>query len=265
VIDDQPLHLLADEVVLENIVLISRGGAGLSAPPALALVECQNLSLRKCRVETDGDQYADPRSQSAGLAWRQIDAADATGGKVDVADCVFRDVSHAFSFSSAPRRLRVSNTLLVDAQSLLAFRSPGRLPVQVELGRLTLRDVGTVLSTGTHGDTPEIEITASDSILALTQGVLCDGTPTGFRWQGSGVVSTTEIAVTTVPTNVSRGTPPQATAEGIAIGQVDFAGPAEGGDAGSAARVRGVPQRAGQPAGVDVSRLPTESRLRVAD
>lgn len=265
VIDDQPLHLLADEVVLENIELISRRGPGLSAPPALALVECQNLSLRKCRVETDGDQNADPRSRSAGLAWRQIDAADATGGKIDAADCVFRDVSSAFAFSSAPRRVRISNALLLGAHSLLSFRSPGRLPVQVELGRLTLRDVGTVVSAGSNRDTPEFVIMASDSILALTQGVLCDGAPNVFRWQGSGVVSTADIAVTTVPTNIPRGFQPQATAEGIAIGQVTFAGPAKGSDADSAARVRGVPQRAGQPAGVDVSRLPTRLRLRVAD
>ncbi len=92
VIDDEPLHLLADEIELENIQLIYRGRPGLSAPAALALVECQNLSLRSCRIETEGDQVADPRANAAGLAWRQIDVADATGGKIDVADCVFREL-----------------------------------------------------------------------------------------------------------------------------------------------------------------------------
>jgi hypothetical protein len=266
VVDDEPLHLFADEVVLENIQLISRGRSGLSAPAALALVESQNLSMRSCRIETEGVPLADARGISAGLAWRQIDAADATGGRIEIADCVFANVSSALSCSSAPRRVRIANALAVHSHAFLSFRAKGRLPVEIELSQITLREVGTAIATRSEREAPELAVLASDSILDLTQRVLCECSPDGqssFRWGGSGVVTTTDVAVTSTAPSDPRSS--NATAEGIALGQVTFAGPANGSNTDSAARVSGVPQRAGRKPGADLAKLPARPRFRLAD
>jgi hypothetical protein len=252
--------------VLENVQLVSRSRAGLSALAALALVESQNLSIRCCRIETNGNASADARGISAGLAWRQIDAADATGGRIEIADCVFANLSSALSCSSAPRRVGIANALDVHSHALLSFRARGRLPVEIELSQLTLRQVSAVIAARSEREAPDLAVLASDSILDLMQRVLCECSPDGrssFRWGGSGVVATTDVAVTSAAPGGSPSS--HATAEGIAIGQVTFAGPANGSNADSAARVSGVPQRAGRTPGADLAKLPARPRFRLAD
>ncbi|MBA3315237.1 MAG: protein kinase [Planctomycetota bacterium] len=272
-VDDQPLHLWADDVTLEHVILVTSEGEAIAAPSALALIEAQNLTIRSCRFESSHGLYSLRTARPAAVAWRPIDRADPTGGHITLSDCVARRVQDVVFFAEAPRRVRISNVLSVRTQSLLAFRSPGRAPVDVELSKVTARDAGTVIKAGSQDGEIQIDVNGTDSVLELKNGALFSkvgATQCAFTWRGSGVVTTSEVKMTADSTAVKEastaGALQQRTeAEGVAAGQVTFAGSASGPDSACAARVTGVPRRADRPPGIDLSRLPPARAAHAAD
>lgn len=263
VVKDRPLHLWAEELTLENVRLVyERPHDASGGVPALILTEAQNLTVKACRFECPVRARAERSAAPTAIAWRLVDRADPTAGRLTLTNSVCRGARELVYVADAPRRVALDNVLGIGLRSLLTTGTVRSVGTEVSLKRVTLRDAATVVFGRGPSGLSGVEIVAEDSILALRAGgalvVGPEGSPPAYRWSGSGVVTTINIAEPpTWTTGLTVSAVPNV--EGITRAEVSFAGPADGSDAASVARVTGAPRIAGRGPGIDLSRLPRET------
>ncbi|HEX6985583.1 MAG TPA: serine/threonine-protein kinase, partial [Planctomycetaceae bacterium] len=203
VITDHPLHLWADEVTLEHVNVVHRPDGGFtSGSPALLLVEAQNLTVRSCRLEAPPRPLSERRASPAGIAWRLIDRADPTAGRVTIENCVFRGVREAAFFADPPRQVAAKNLLAVGLRSVFSLRDCGRRRVEVALEGTAVRDVGAVIGIGTSGRDAAVAVRAEDCVLDVAAKGALFAAPSGpdqcrLSWTGAGTVTAGDLRAVT--------------------------------------------------------------------
>jgi serine/threonine protein kinase len=266
VVKDRPFHLWAEELALENVrIVYERPVGSAGGVPALVLAEAQNLTVQGCRFECPVRPAAERPAAPAAVAWRLIDRADPTAGRLAFTNSVCRGARELVYAADAPRRAAFDNVLGVGLRSLIALGIAGRCGTEIGLKRVTLREAASVVAGRAPSALSGIEIAAEDSILALgLGGSLVSGPeenpPMGYRWSGSGVITTTDVAELREGTKTADAVGlVMPSVEGVTRAKIAFAGPAEVSDAASVARVTGAPRIAGRVPGIDLTRLPRES------
>jgi hypothetical protein len=231
---------------LEHVrVLHSPSGPLASGPPALVLVEAQNVSIRSCRFESPIRLAAERAAAPTAVAWRLVDRADPTAGRFDTRDVVFRGGREAVFVADGVRRISAENVLAIGQRSLFSLGAGG---LAVSLKNLAIRDADAVVACREKSEPRRIEVTMEDSILDLgPTGAL--STAAEIRWTGTGAFTVHDLAMAD---DASEHV------EGITRANITFAGPATGSDAASVARVSGAPRVADRSVGIDLARLPRE-------
>jgi len=265
-VTDRPLHLWAESVLMENIrVRHSPSPALLSGPPALVLIESQNLTIRSCRFDCPESSIERRAGAPTAVAWRLLDRADPTSGRVDIRDSVFRGSRESLFAADRLRRLTAENVLAVGQRSLLSMGTAER-DAEIALKNLTVRDASSVIFCRAPGGPRRLDVAAEDCVLDLAErgGLLFPWeAATGLRWSGAGVFTSQDVSIVTNASaktaDVSGTDATDGRIEGVVRAEIAFAGPASGSDAASVARISGAPRLAGRSPGIDLSKLPRAS------
>lgn len=172
VVTDQPLHVWAKTLTLENVSLRWDSGASLRSSPGdpetepvvLLIAESQNLTMRGCRFQLDEgrgtrdegpfpiSQRSTLNAQPASVTWKGIDEADETGGGILIGDTVFVGAGSGILFHTPPEHVRTDNCLKLGSGALftLAVAPPAERELRIELSRVTLRQAETLLRLQLH-------------------------------------------------------------------------------------------------------------------
>ena len=156
-VSDESLSLWAERVQLRHVRVI-REPSTSKRPPALLVVDSQQLELIGCRFEQDlegasvhvesNNAAAVARPRGAAIAWRPRESKerarinDRTQTKISLQDSVFSGAGPAVFIDSPPKTFSATNVLKVGAGEFLQFVDRGGFDWRCELRQFTLRDSG---------------------------------------------------------------------------------------------------------------------------
>lgn len=287
VVDDAPLHLVAEEVSIENVRFRrddANGDAAVVGRPSspFVLIEAQRFSLDRCRFDSRPDSGGGEErgatqrnvSPAAAVGWKPVDDGDRTGRRIVIRDCVFQNDGSSIYLAASPERLQASNTLKTGSGAFIVY-SPSaaeRSGLRADFERLTLRQASALVRLQiAQPDQPlRVELEAVDCVFDLTTDnsaifqILGDRISrkltSGLSLVGEGVLVRPETTIAAVVHNAgstSTPLPPDAVVvEGLFATAFKFRGSSSGKPADSTVTEYSAPVRTPEPPGIDAGRLP---------
>ncbi len=159
VIDERPLNLWAESVILKNLRIRFAAGRSVPAPKlnALVLVHAQTLAVDGCVVD-DGtigglaeasspNMATAPASGPALIAWKLVEVGDQRGGTATIRNTQFVGAGPALYLAHAMPRVEFDNVLKLGAGPLvqLATAPLAKSTVELRLDHTTFRSSGALL------------------------------------------------------------------------------------------------------------------------
>lgn len=198
VVRDSPLRLWAERVVLDNIVLRGPGvpaETSRHAPPALLIVDAQDLAMRRCRFVTD------EAGREAALVWSPLDPASAVPQRLLVRDTLFAGHAPTLALPVPPTSVELDNVLKLGPGPLLQVGSNGpgaSRRLRLAARHVTLRDAGAFVRCSVVEAAPciidvtltdcALDLAATAALLEFDAGTLPDDWHTYIRITGEGSI-----------------------------------------------------------------------------
>jgi hypothetical protein len=226
----------------------------------------------------EAERRAVVAQNSTVVAWRPMETghADREQWRVDVSNTIFRTAGAALWSAEMPHHVTVSNCLkLGDGACFAVSPKAAAHPSAFELNKLTLRDGGPLLRlAGTYAEqatAPAIEFTANDCVFALASagsGLIELQSPRPRTDPGKSVRMTGHGSVLGPGLNLMVLIDPSGQSarqvadadeqfEGIAVSELEFAGPSSGPTGNSRLERFTAPRSdANARPGIDTNRLP---------
>lgn len=154
-IENEPLQIRASEIILDGVEL-DQSDPG-SKLPAMALLQSQTLTIRRCRFLSSTRQAVDiaaPNESGSGtdaryaIGWQAVDLSDRLAGQITIENSIFAGDWSTIWLDEIRKPVVVQNTLKTGPGPFFIFEQPARRgeTLAFVMRNVTLRDSGPVVT-----------------------------------------------------------------------------------------------------------------------
>lgn len=284
-VHDEALNITAEQLTLENVILISESGKltpvsqaekslDSSRVPSLLNVTAQSVHIKSCFfAQLDEPLSENHEIRRSAIHWKPIDSQQQNRSQLEIQNSVFAVSEHAIHLTHAPQSLSLINCLNITSRSTFFFEAPPEIDQQVQLNlqHVTLRDAGPLLLFRWHD--PKImpgtvQIETQDCVFDLAHAALIeaigskppDSWLSSVRLLGEGSVASSEIQIAgwkaAIDESLEELNTSKMLIEGLSTGKFRYHAPLSLRPADSVIMEAQVPRKSADPPGIQSDKTP---------